>query len=108
MELLTEIWDKTTDAFTAMSEGVSEGLIRLFGNSNERQIRRMRPIVARINELEPAMQALSDDELKGKTAEFRERLAGGEALDDLLVEAFAACREAGRRRDSGVTSSLEQ
>jgi len=97
MELLSEIWDKTSDAFTAMSEGVSEGLIRLFGNSNERQIRRMRPIVARINELEPAMQNLSDAELRAKTEEFRERLAQGETLDALLPEAFAACREAGRR-----------
>ena len=97
MELLTEIWDKTTDAMTSFSEGVSSGLIRLFGNSNERQIRRMRPIVARINELEPAMQALSDDQLHDKTAEFRGRLAKGEALDDLLTEAFAACRESGRR-----------
>ena len=97
MELLTEIWDKTTDAMTSLSEGVSSGLIRLFGNSNERQIRRMRPIVARINELEPAMQALSDDHLREKTAEFRARLAKGESLDDLLVEAFAACRESGRR-----------
>jgi preprotein translocase subunit SecA len=97
MELLTEIWDKTTDALTAMTEGVSNGLIRLFGNSNERQIRRMRPIVARINEMEPAMQALSDEELKGKTAEFRQRLAEGETLDDILPEAFAVCREGGRR-----------
>src|SRR4051812_39687402 len=97
MELLSEIWDKTTDAFSAMSEGVSEGLIRLFGNSNERQIRRMRPIVARINEMEPQMQALSDAELRAKTDEFRQRLAAGETIDDLLPEAFAACREAGRR-----------
>ncbi len=97
MELLTEIWDKTTDAFSAMSEGVSDGLIRLFGSSNERQIRRMRPIVAQINELEPAMQALSDEALRAKTDEFRRRLAEGETLDDLLPEAFAACREAGRR-----------
>jgi len=97
MELLSEIWDKTTDALTSVSEGVSTGLIRLFGNSNERQIRRMRPIVARVNELEPATQALSDDALREKTAEFRRRLAGGEALDALMPEAFAACREAGRR-----------
>ncbi len=97
MELLSEIWDKTTDAFTAVSEGVSEGLIRLFGSSNERQIRRMRTVVVRINELEPAMQALSDDALRAKTDEFRQRLAQGETLDDLLFEAFAACREAGRR-----------
>src|SRR3954452_4912027 len=97
MELLSEIWDKTTDAFTAVSEGVSEGLIRLFGNSNERQIRRMRPIVARINELEPAMEVLTAEELRAKTDESRHRLAQGETLDDLLPEAFAACREAGRR-----------
>src|SRR5829696_4224267 len=97
MELLSEIWDKTTDAFSAMSEGVSEGLIRLFGNSNERQIRRMRPIVVRINEMEPQMQALSDAELRAKTEELRQRLAAGETLEDLLPEAFAACREAGRR-----------
>src|SRR5690348_11851363 len=97
MELLSEIWDKTTDALNAVTEGVSDGLIRLFGNSNERQIRRMRPIVAEINELEPAMLALDDEQLKAKTDEFRHRLAGGETLDDLLPEAFAACREAGRR-----------
>jgi preprotein translocase subunit SecA len=97
MELLSEIWDKTTDALTSVSEGVSTGLVRLFGNSNERQIRRMRPVVARINELEPAMEALSDAELRGKTAEFRDRLSQGETIDDLLVEAFAAVREAGRR-----------
>src|SRR3954454_5704818 len=97
MELLSGIWDKTTDTANAMTERLSDGLMRLFGNSNERQIRRMRPIVARINEMEPATQALSDDELKGKTAEFRERLAKGETLDDILVEAFAVCREGGRR-----------
>ncbi len=97
MELLSEIWDKTTDALTSVSEGVSTGLIRLFGNSNERQIRRMRPIVARINELEPVMQGLSDDQLRDKTADFRRQLAEGETLDSLLPEAFAACRESGRR-----------
>src|SRR4029079_17526631 len=97
MELLSEIWDKTTEALTAVSEGVSDGLIRLFGNSNERQIRRMRPIVAAINDLEPAMQGLSDDQLRAKTDDFRQRRAQGETLDELLPEAFAACREAGRR-----------
>src|SRR5262245_21021132 len=97
MELLSEIWDKTTDALTAVSEGVSDGLIRLFGNSNERQIRRMRPIVTAINALESGFEVLSDDELRHKTVELRERLGGGETLDDLLPEAFAACREAGRR-----------
>ncbi|MDR3621821.1 MAG: preprotein translocase subunit SecA [Paludisphaera borealis] len=97
MEVLIELWDKTTDALSAISENVSEGLVRLFGSSNERRIRHMRPLVARINELEPSMQALSDDQLKAKTEEFRGRRQAGESLDDLLPEAFAACREAGRR-----------
>src|SRR3954469_10752245 len=97
MELLSEIWDKTTDSLTAVSEKISDGLIRVFGNSNERQIRRMRPVVARINELEPAMEALSDESLRGKTEEFRRRLADGETLDAPPPEPCAACREGGRR-----------
>ncbi len=97
MELLTDIWDKTTDTMTAVTEQVSDGLVRLFGNSNERQIRRMRPIVARINEMEPAMGELADDQLMAKTAEFRKRLKDGQTLEDVLPEAFAVCREGGRR-----------
>ncbi len=97
MELLSDLWDKTTDALNSVTEGVSDGLVRLFGNSNERQIRRMRPIVARINEMEPALQAVSDEILRDKTTEFRRRLAAGETLDAILPEAFAVCREGGRR-----------
>ena len=97
MELLSGIWDKTTDAMNAVTEKASDGLMRIFGNSNERQIRRMRPIVARINEMEPSHQALSDAELAARTAEFRARLAKGETLDEILPEAFAVCREGGRR-----------
>jgi len=97
MELLSEIWDKTTDALTAFSEGVSEGLVRLFGSSNERRIRQMRTVVSQTSELEPAMMALSADELRDKTRELRARRAAGESLDELLVEAFAAARESGRR-----------
>ena len=97
MELLSDIWDKTTDAMNAVTERASDGLMRIFGNSNERQIRRMRPIVARINEMEPALQALSDDELRARTADFRGRIAAGETLEEILPEAFAVCREGGRR-----------
>jgi preprotein translocase subunit SecA len=97
MELLSEIWDKTTDSLTALTEGVSEGLVRLFGSSNERKIRQMRTVVARINELEPTMTVLSEQELRDKTVEFRRRRQEGESLDDLLPEAFAAARESGRR-----------
>ena len=58
MEVLSDLWDRTTDVFTALSENVSEGLVRLFGSSNERQIRQMRLMVARINELEPSFSTL--------------------------------------------------
>ena len=71
MELLSDLWDRTTDAFTALSENASEALVRLFGSSNERQIRQMRVIVAQINELEPDFEALSADELRAKTDLFR-------------------------------------
>src|ERR1700733_2489309 len=69
----------------------------LFGNKNEREIKAMRPLIAAINALEPELQQLSDADLAHKTQEFRQRLADGTQLDDLLVEAFAVCREAGRR-----------
>jgi preprotein translocase subunit SecA len=73
-------------------------LIRaVLGTKHERDVKRMRPAVDAINALEPAMQALSDAELRGKADEFRQRLSDGAELDDLLVEAFAAVREAGRR-----------
>ena len=72
-------------------------LSKVIGTQNERELKRIQPLVARINELEPAMQQLSDTALREKTAEFRERFAKGETLDDLLPEAFAVVREAGRR-----------
>jgi preprotein translocase subunit SecA len=70
---------------------------KIFGTKNARVIKGMRPIVARVGELEPSMQAKSDAELMAMTPEFRRRLANGERLDDILPEAFAVCREAGRR-----------
>ena len=66
-------------------------------DTNQRELNRMAPIVARINELEPDYEKLSDQELKAKTAEFRGRLASGETLDQLLPEAFATVREAAKR-----------
>ncbi len=72
-------------------------LAKIVGTKNERELKRLRPIVARINELEPQIKELSDAELKAKTPEFKERLARGESLDDLLPEAFAVVREVGRR-----------
>ncbi len=70
---------------------------KVFGTKNERELKAMRPIVAAINELEPGIQKLTDQELAHKTVEFKERLAQGAELDDLLIEAFAVVREAGWR-----------
>ncbi len=70
---------------------------KVLGSSNERVVRAMRPQVEKINALEPSFEALSDDEVRAKTAEFRQRLEKGEKLDALLPEAFAAVREAAKR-----------
>ena len=70
---------------------------RIFGSSNERYVKSLSGTVARINALEPGMEALSDDALKAQTAAFRARLEAGETLDDVLPEAFATVREAARR-----------
>ncbi len=72
-------------------------LAKVVGTQNERELKRLRPLVAEVNGLEPAITALSDEQLRAKTAEFRQRIAAGETLDDLLPEAFAVVREAGRR-----------
>src|SRR4051812_8147857 len=72
-------------------------LAKVIGTQNERDLKKLRPLVGEINALEPTIQTLSDEELRGKTGEFRQRLASGETLDDLLPEAFAVVREAGRR-----------
>ncbi len=72
-------------------------LSKIFGTKHEREIKRILPLVDRINALEPTMEALSDEELAAKTQEFRQRLTNGETLDDLLPEAFATVREAGKR-----------
>src|SRR5262245_36932421 len=107
------IWEKLGDTFTSLTEGIVNFLGRLFGSSNERTIRSLGylrsrdanvthtvtpgSLLAQVNELEPRMQALSDEELKALTPAFRERLANGATLEDILPEAFAACREAAFR-----------
>ena len=72
-------------------------LTKVFGTKHDREIKKLRPILERVNALEPRIQKLSDAELQAKTPEFKERLGKGESLDDLLPEAFAVTREAARR-----------
>ncbi|MDP2325982.1 MAG: preprotein translocase subunit SecA, partial [Gammaproteobacteria bacterium] len=72
-------------------------LTKIFGSRNDRLLKQYRKTVERINALEPEFEKLSDDELRGKTEEFKKRVAAGEALDDLLPEAFAVVREGSKR-----------
>jgi preprotein translocase subunit SecA len=76
-----------------------EILKKIFGTKNDREVKRITQIVTRINTLEPDMKKLSDEQLRAKTPYFKERLAKGETLDDILPEAFAVVREAGWRVD---------
>jgi len=70
---------------------------RLFGTANDRYVKSLGPLVDQINELEPELEKLSDEQLRARTGEFKQRLADGAELDDLLVEAFATVREASKR-----------
>ena len=72
-------------------------LDKIFGTHSDRELKKIKPMVDAIMDLDEKMQALSDDELFGMTAKFKERLANGETLDDILVDAFAVVREADYR-----------
>jgi preprotein translocase subunit SecA len=80
-----------------MLGAVSSVIKKIVGSKNERELKRIQPVVERINSLEPEMARLSDDQMREKTVEFRERVAKGESLDSILPEAFALVREAGKR-----------
>ncbi|MBS0210255.1 MAG: SEC-C domain-containing protein [Planctomycetes bacterium] len=97
MEFLERLWELIGWFFGGLGRAVERSLTGLFGSSNARFIKRLHHKVEAINALEPKYQALSEDELRQQTAEFKRRLASGETLDDILVEAFAVCREGGRR-----------
>ncbi|MBX3414297.1 MAG: SEC-C domain-containing protein [Pirellulales bacterium] len=97
MDLLERSWEIVGDVFSGVARGVERSLTSLFGSSNARFLKRLEMKVAAVNALEPSLQTLTDEQLRGKTDEFRRRLAAGETLDDILIEAFAVCREGGRR-----------
>ena len=97
MQQLERLWDGFSNVAAGTGSRLERFITGLFGSSNARYLRRLEPRIEAINSLEPKYQAMSEAELRGQTAEFRRRLAGGETLDDILVEAFAVCREGGRR-----------
>ncbi len=76
---------------------ITQILAKIMGTNNARQLRRIQPIVDKINAFEPAISSLSDEALAHKTTEFREQLSKGKTLDDILPEAFAVVREASKR-----------
>lgn len=97
MDLLERIWEGTGSVVNGVLSGIERGLTGLFGTSNTRYVKRYQAKVTLINELEPKWMAMSDVELREQTVRLRERLRAGETLEDVLVEAFATCREGGRR-----------
>jgi preprotein translocase subunit SecA len=96
-ELLSQLADVFNLIFGGIARSIERGITSLFGSSNARYIKKLQPTVDAVNALESKYQAMTDAELREQTVKFRKRLAAGETLEDLLVEAFAVCREAGRR-----------
>ena len=97
MDILEKIWDYVSSFFNGILSGFERGVTSLFGSSNARYIKKLQSKVDTINELEAIYEKLSNEELCDLTKEFKERLRNGETLDDILVEAFAVCREGGKR-----------
>ncbi len=97
MEVLERAFELTGNFFGGLLRGFERGVTSMFGTSNARMVKKLQGKVLEINALEDDMKALSDEELRGMTVKFRDRLHAGETLDDILVEAFAVCREGGRR-----------
>jgi len=97
MEVLERIWEILSGIGNGLMGRFERAITVLFGSANARFLKRLNPKVKAINALEAKYQALSDEQMREKTDEFKQRLEAGETLDDLLVEAFALCREAGVR-----------
>src|SRR3569623_2563750 len=97
MDVLERAWAGVGNFFGGLMHGLERSVTAVFGTSNARYIRKLQARVEAINALEPRYQAMTDAELREQTAKFRERLKAGETLEDILLEAFAVCREGGRR-----------
>ena len=97
MELLERIFDILTDLFAVITRGVERVVTSVFGSSNARYLKGLQPKVDAINGRESHYQQMTDAELRDQTDKFRKRLSAGETLDDILIDAFAVCREMSRR-----------
>ena len=97
MAVLSRIWEIITFLGSGLVSLFERLVTSVVGSANARHLKQLEPKVVAINDLEATYQAMSNEELKQQTTLFRERLVAGESLDDLMVEAFAACREAGVR-----------
>ncbi|MEM6331562.1 MAG: DEAD/DEAH box helicase, partial [Planctomycetota bacterium] len=97
MEIIERIWETLGALVNGVLESFTRAVTSIFGSANARFLKRLQPKVDAINALEGKYAEMTDQELCQQTELFRRRLDNGETLDDLLVEAFAVCREAGRR-----------
>ena len=97
MENLEHIWDSVTDFFGGLIRGFERTITNLFGSSNARYVKKLQSRVDAINSLEARFEAMSEDELRAQTESFKERIRNGETTDDIMLEAFAVCREGGKR-----------
>ncbi|MCR9118062.1 MAG: preprotein translocase subunit SecA, partial [bacterium] len=97
MDFLERTWEWIGIFFSGLISGFERLITGVFGSSNARYIKKLQSQIDSITELEPELEKLSDEELREKTVDFRRRLRAGETLDDILVEAFAVCREGGKR-----------
>ena len=97
MDYLERLWDGTSSFFNGLLQGVEKTITNVFGSSNARYIKKLQGRVDAINALESRYEKLSEEELQEQTRQFMKRLKEGETTDDILVEAFAVCREGGKR-----------
>lgn len=97
MDLLERVWEGTGTFFSSALQGIERSVTSLFGSSNARQVKRFEALVQKINALEERFSQLTEEQLRAKTEEFKQRLRDGQTLNDILIEAFAICREGGKR-----------
>ena len=97
MEQLEQIWDWISNAAASTGSWLERTITGFFGSSNARYLHKLDPKIEAISSLESRYEGMTDEDLRNQTNEFRRRLAAGETIDDLLVEAFAVCREGGKR-----------